>query len=361
MSHLFQNSNQKVNNLAVKVFDRQFELDKKLNLEYDERRKVLMFEDILYNLGYLDTAMALDEEKIFTEYAVWIYHLMCHLMKDLSRERLRDQMVLHYEILKESLTESLDPEQAQKARYHLDNAIEATKEEAIHYNISNRFELGNYADIRKEYLDLLLKNDTRGAINLIEQASKSGIKLDEIFIDIMQEVMYEVGNLWHQNIITVDKEHYCTSMTQVILSRFYPEIFSTPRNGRKILACCVGSELHEMGVRMVSDLFEYNGWNSIYLGSAVPKAAILHAIEENQPDLVALSVTMPQHLPLCLEIVNAIREKFSDIKIAVGGKAFQNTNELWKKWNVDISTDNAAQLVEWAELNIINKGKCKNE
>jgi len=164
--------------------------------------------------------------------------------------------------------------------------------------------------------------------------------------------MYEVGNLWHKNIISVDKEHYCTATTQVVLSQFYPIIFGTPRKGHRILTCCVGSELHEMGIRMLSDLFEYSGWDSIYLGASVPKEAILHAIQEGKPDLVALSVTMPQHLPLCLEIVNAIREKYSNIKIAVGGRAFLSTEQLWKKWPVDISTEDAAQLIEWANREV---------
>jgi hypothetical protein len=32
------------------------------------------------------------------------------------------------------------------------------------------------------------------------------------------------------------------------------------------------------------------------------------------------------------------------------------TDQLWKKWDVDISTENAAQFVEWAESEIVNKG-----
>lgn len=135
--------------------------------------------------------------------------------------------------------------------------------------------------------------------------------------------MYEVGNLWHQNIITVDKEHYCTTTTQMAMSQFYPLIFSRPRKNCKFLSCSVGSELHEMGIRMLSDLFEYQGWDSIYLGAAVPAAAVLTAIRENKPDLVGLSVTMPQYLPLCLDIVRSIRDSGLSCKIAVGAELFR--------------------------------------
>lgn len=182
-----------------------------------------------------------------------------------------------------------------------------------------------------------------------------GYTLEEIYIDILQEVMIEVGEMWHKQLITVDKEHYCTSTTQVILSQFYPLIFSSNKRNAKILTCTVGSELHEMGARMISDLFEFYGWNSIYLGAAVPNQFIIKAIEENKPDLIALSVTMPQHLAICHELVNLIKEKNLPVKIAVGGRGFNSTDKLWEKWGVDISTDNALQLVKWAETNILEK------
>ena len=56
------------------------------------------------------------------------------------------------------------------------------------------------------------------------------------------------------------------------LSQLYPLIFGQKRRGKRVLVACVGSELHEIGARMVADLFEYQGWDSIYLGAAVPVA-----------------------------------------------------------------------------------------
>ena len=356
MSLLFHNSNEKVSELARKVYERHFELDPKLNEEYNDRQKRLMYNDILYNLEYLHVAMKFNDDKIFKEYAVWIYQLLCHLIVNLDRERIKDQMILHYEILRESLSDFLTSEEMSMAHRHLNNAIDATENECINFHVSNRFESLKYADIRKEYLNYLLNNDTKNAYRTIQKAIESGIPIQRIYIDVLQEVMYEVGNLWHQNKISIDKEHYCTSATQMILSQFYSIVFNTPKNARKVLSCCVENELHEMGIRMVSDLFDYRGWDSIYLGAAVPKEAILKAIGEHKPDLVALSVTMPQHLPICFDTVNAIREQYKQIKISVGGRAFQTTNELWNKWDVDICVEDVEQLIDWADKTIRNKG-----
>lgn len=353
MSLLYLQTGENESNIARKVFEKHFEADPQLGKDYDERRKMLMFDDIMYNLSYLHTAIQLDDDKIFVEYSLWLYHLLCNLMKDLDRARVKDQMVFHYKILNDVLGEALSAEDAQKADKYLHQAIEATEYEAIHFETPSRFEKGGNEDIKTEYLNYLFKSDTKGALSVIEKAAQKGLPLEVIYEDILQDVMHEVGNLWHQHLMTVDKEHYCTSTTQMVLSQFYPVIFSAPRNGHKILTCCVGSELHEMGIRMVSDLFEYHGWDSVYLGAAVPKEAILNAISENFPDLLGLSVTMPQHLPLCREIVYAVREQYPDIKIAVGGRAFLSTHKIWLKWDVDVYAVNAVELVNWAEENIV--------
>ena len=155
--------------------------------------------------------------------------------------------------------------------------------------MKNKFFTEKHMQYKKKYLEMLLKTDTRGAIEVVQEAIEKGVDLEEIYINILQEVMYQVGELWHKNLITVDKEHYCTSTTQMALSQFYPIIFSKGRKGYKIVACCVGSELHEMGMRMVSDLFELNGWDSIYLGAGVPINAVITSIKENKPDLVGFS------------------------------------------------------------------------
>ncbi|HPE93784.1 MAG TPA: cobalamin-binding protein, partial [Sphaerochaeta sp.] len=82
MSLLLSGIDPKLITLAQKVFNRQFATDSKLSLEMDERRKQLMFQDILYNFSFLTTAVNLQDENIFSNYAVWLFELLCNLMKD---------------------------------------------------------------------------------------------------------------------------------------------------------------------------------------------------------------------------------------------------------------------------------------
>ena len=78
MSLLLSSIDPKLITLAQKVFDRQYATDPKLSIEMDERRKQLMFQDILYNFSFLTTAVNLQDENIFSNYAVWLFELLCN-------------------------------------------------------------------------------------------------------------------------------------------------------------------------------------------------------------------------------------------------------------------------------------------
>jgi len=349
MSLLITHLDENMEKIAKAVYDNHFAIDKKLSLEYDQRRKRMMYEDIVYNLGYLDTAIFFKDGNIFKNYAGWIFNLLCNLMPDIGKDRIKSQMITHYELLKTSICTVLDEENAEMAAIFIDSAIDATNNFSFDDLYGDEFLSGKYEDVKSEYLSLLMANKSRDAIQFIKN-SNNEIPLETLYDDVLKNVMYRVGDLWFKNEITVDKEHYCTSTTQVALSQFYDKIFSSPRKDKTIITCCIGSELHEMGIRMLSDIFEYNGWDSFYLGSAVPLSAILHGIENYNPMIIGISVTMPHHLKNCFETVKAIREKFGDkVKIMVGGRAFTLTDNVWEKWPVDFYSKNANDAVKWAE------------
>jgi methanogenic corrinoid protein MtbC1 len=277
-------------------------------------------------------------------------------MKDLDRDRIMEHMTGHYEVLSDILENQgqqlLEPEELKLASDYLKQARQLTQAAVTDIPLSSSFQSGDYFEIRKSYLDALLIGDIKKAHQVIAEARNQKIPIEEIYEAIITVVMIEIGNLWHQNIITIDKEHFATSVTQTVLSSFYDEIFASKRKNKTLAACAVGSELHEMGVRMLSDLFEHKGWDTYYLGAALPAASVLHALSEHQPDLVALSVTMPQHLIECERLVKSIREKFPAMKIAVGGQAFKQTSDLWKRWEVDHYSQTAKSLVQWADQSV---------
>lgn len=355
MSLLMNYENPEFTAVAKRIFEEQFRRDPRLQGELDARRKRRMYEDVVYNISFLMTSVHFRDRTIFEGYAKWIFELLCSLMKDFDRDRVMEMMTDHYKIMAEIISSDasdlLTEDEIAAAVTYLQAAVAVTKNAVTDITLSSAFMDEPYYEIRRSYLDAILKGDTREAFLIVEEAKKS-LTILVIYEEILSKVMHEIGELWHRNIITVDKEHYATSVTQTVMTGFYQEIFSRPRRKKTLLSCAVGNELHEMGIRMLSDIFEYHGWDTYYLGAALPQQAILSAIEEHQPELVALSVTMAPYLSTCEQVVKVIREKHPEVKIAVGGQAFISTEKLWEKWGVDFYSTSSEALFQWADQNI---------
>lgn len=347
MSLLWMEYEDEFQNLA----ETSFACEKAAKPEYfsrlDKRAHKIVYRDTRYNIDFLYTAFVLDDEKIMGDYARWLLRLMHPILKYTSVTQTAEYVTEHFDSIREAIREVVPQEKQARLMELMDCAQAAVWDEAEHFGADHKKKSAYEAEI-SQYMQSLLEKDSRNAMYLVQEFQKKGIPLDDIFAEIIAESMRRVGELWHTAQITVDTEHYCTSVTQMAMAQLYPSLFMQERRGKTMLCACPGTELHEMGARMVADIFENNGWDTIYLGAAVPAEYLLASIRENHPDLVALSVTMPQHLLDCRDIVEQIRKEFPDVKIAVGGGAFRSTHEIWKQWPIDIYTEDARELVERA-------------
>ena len=170
-----------------------------------------------------------------------------------------------------------------------------------------------------------------------------------VYLQVFERVQREIGRLWQLQRITVAQEHYCTAAVQSMMAQFYPTILNTPKHGRTVVAACVGEEAHEVGIRLVADLLELNGWTTCYLGANVPTDALVGETRRRKADLVALSTTMAYHLPRVQEAVHALRNAGEACKILVGGMPFNQDSTLWQKVGADGTADDGAGAVHQAE------------
>lgn len=354
------------------IVDTAFECEREKRPEYfagmSEKVKNIIYRDTRYNIDFLYTAYTLDEDRIMSDYAAWLFGLMDSILKFDTCDMTADYVIEHFECIKRAAEKVVgnDSKKHIRLRELIDLAQKRVRECAAReprlrpsdlsstdahelYGSDCTYTVSVYENEIKQYMDNLMKRNTKKTVYLVRDFIERGIPISDVYAEILAESMRRVGELWHESRISVDTEHYCTSVTQMAMAQMYPELFSAERKNRIILCACPGTELHEMGARMVADIFENGGWDSIYLGAAVPQDAMLAAIRENEPDVVSLSVTMPQHLIACRDMIYAVREEFPDIVIAVGGQAFKSTDDIWTHWPIDIYSEDAREFLEKAD------------
>lgn len=203
------------------------------------------------------------------------------------------------------------------------------------------------SDIAREYLALLLECNRDKAQQLIRDALRGGLSIPDLYLTIFQPVQYELGRLWLLNRISGAEEHFCTAATQALMLELYPDIISSSRSGLTLVAACAGPELHEIGIRMVADFFEMDGWDTWYLGPAISVDLLISSIQERKPNLVALSATMSSHHGQVKELINAIKKNFIGTapQIMVGGALFNAIPDLWRVVGADLWAIDAEQAV----------------
>jgi methanogenic corrinoid protein MtbC1 len=175
------------------------------------------------------------------------------------------------------------------------------------------------------------------------------MEIRSIYMNIFQPSQYELGRLWMTGSISVAQEHFCTAATQAIMARLYPMVFAAPRTKPSIVGACIGDELHEMGIRMVCDFLEFDGWDTYYLGANMPSRGIAAAVRERKARILCLSVTMSSRISETESTIASVRAACAPgLKVLVGGYPFLNSPGLWEKVGADGFASDAVQAVVMA-------------
>jgi methanogenic corrinoid protein MtbC1 len=173
------------------------------------------------------------------------------------------------------------------------------------------------------YLDALLAGDRRRCHEEFEAWLAASTDLRTLYQELVQRSLYDVGVLWERGRVSVATEHLATAITENLLNLVYPRLFSRPRVGKTAVVACTANEYHQIGGKMVADIFELNGWRGYFLGANTPRPDLLDLIREKKPDVVTLSLTVYFNLESLLQTATAIRTEFSTVPILVGGQAFR--------------------------------------
>jgi methylmalonyl-CoA mutase cobalamin-binding domain/chain len=339
--------------LAEEIVSRQYQVESEIWERFGAKGREMSLSDQNFHLQYLSEAVRLTEPQLFAEYIAWVRDLFDSL--GFPRSALATVLTLTKEVIEETYSEDItSPAKA---------CIDAGKERLeastakIPSFISDESPL---SDLARRYLDALLGAERHVASRLVLEAVEKGAGVKDIYTHVFQASQCEIGRLWQTRQITVAQEHYCTASTQLIMSQLYPYVFASEKVGRRLVATCVGGELHEIGARMVADFFEMDGWDTYYLGANTPTESVLKAVSDQRAHVLGVSVTMTFHAHILSELIREVRAAFGDqVKLLVGGYPFNIAHDLWRKVGADGYAPHAQGAITMANKLVL--GESKNE
>jgi excisionase family DNA binding protein len=206
-------------------------------------------------------------------------------------------------------------------------ALTLTGDDAMAWTIETAVLRRDYAVLQKVFVEKALSPDQTDLFHYFSYLYQHHIQLWEMYDLILMPGMGEIGERWQRGEITIGHEHRASYEVLDALARLQGQVHIRERSGHSVVCACVEEELHEIGLRAASYLFESEGWKVHYLGARTPVQSLIAVARELRPDAVCISVTGQGDRDVrqasLMTLVEAVRN--SSGRVFIGGAGAMDT------------------------------------
>jgi MerR family transcriptional regulator, light-induced transcriptional regulator len=173
------------------------------------------------------------------------------------------------------------------------------------------------------YVESALAGDKARALATVLDPLRTGdLGLDELHDDVLGPAAARIGDLWHAGTISVADEHLAIRVTEEALARARALAgAASPGRGGCVVLACPADEQHELGLRMLGDVLEADGWDVHLLGASTPARDLAAHVRRVEPAAVALSCVTPLAVPSLILAVELLRADDPGLPVVLGGWA----------------------------------------
>ena len=206
---------------------------------------------------------------------------------------------------------------------------------ACHSSDAEKMEL----TMKEQMLELLMRNDIRSLVDIFEKYSHF-FGLVRFYESLLAPVMYNVGKLWEEGRLNVATEHICSNAAHTLVKIINERVSRNPKENRKspkILICTPEGEYHSLGCMVIESFLRSKGYSVSNIAPSVPSDSVIDFASKHDPDLIMISLTLPDNIGAANKLINKILESRLGVShILVGGigiesmKTKNQKNELKK-------------------------------
>jgi len=202
-----------------------------------------------------------------------------------------------------------------------------------------------------DYMLTLRTGGKEAARSLLQGLVSRGTGIRDLYLRVLEPALREVGRLWALGELAVGEEHAFSEATQALMSQLYGGTEAVAAGtGPRCVALSASGESHIIGARMVADFLSLSGWDVRFLGGNLSIRHLRETLLAGPPDLLALSITLPENLNAAADLISAVRAEkpLRALKILAGGQAFRDHPSLLKDIGADGTAANAEDAVKEA-------------
>jgi len=190
-----------------------------------------------------------------------------------------------------------------------------------------------------------------GADELTRQALDEGVAPNDVLNMALVSAMNKVGQKYAENKIFVPQMLLAAKAMSASMAHLKPFFQSgeIKRKGVLIIGTVMG-DLHDIGKNLCSMMVEGAGWEVIDLGVDVNPEKFISALDANPNAIVGLSALLTTTMVNMGTVINDIRHKYPDTKVAVGGAPVNS--DFAKNIGANGYGKDPQEFIVWLDKNI---------
>ncbi len=168
----------------------------------------------------------------------------------------------------------------------------------------------------------VVDGDKDRVCRLIDEELTAGIEPARLLEESLIPAIAAVGAQYGAGIVFLPQLILAGETMKAAVGHLRPrlkESGSQLLHGTKIVLGTVAGDIHDIGKNIVSVVLENHGFDVIDLGKDVSADRFAECVEDSRARLVGLSALMTTTMPAMRETVRMLKERFSSIRILVGG------------------------------------------
>lgn len=192
---------------------------------------------------------------------------------------------------------------------------------------------------------LLAGDHSRSAALFEEAVARSGNQVLTA-VHILQPALYEIGRKWQCNAVSVTQERLATAIAEAILAQASGHNRPTAASDRCVVLARAPGNHHALGMRIIADAFELEGWETLLLNPPASLEALLPVLRDTRPQLLGLSAALPPQLLAVRELLRQLRAALGSAmpRVILGGLAVNQYPEVARSMGGEIVGKDAGDL-----------------
>ena len=207
--------------------------------------------------------------------------------------------------------------------------------------------------IQENFMEKLKRYEINELIKIYHDYTKSVYTSLDFYEKILIPVLYKIGDQWENEEIDVATEHVCSNAVNTLIDLINQNNIKKTSKGygdtKSIVLCTPEGELHSIGCKIIESLLLEKGYEVYNITSALPTNAIESFLDNTNPGIVLISVTLEENINSAVRLVQEIRKSLQ-VPVMVGGNAIKSASkskiQLLQKYDkVYLDLDNLTDII----------------